>query len=65
MTYLKECGQYAMKFKNKKISEESVEINKIAYTEENLYDIICDKIGFLQRKHPSPISYEINDKINR
>ena len=40
-------------------------IDKIAYTDNNLYDIICDKIGQLQKEHNLPIPYEKNDTIKR
>lgn len=65
MSYLKECGTYARKFYNGIISESDVEIEKIAYTYDNLYDIICDKIGQLQKEITTPIPYEKNDAIKR
>lgn len=41
----RECGMYAQKFNSGIIPENGVDIDKIAYTDNNLYDIICDKIG--------------------
>lgn len=65
MSYIKECGTYAEKYISGKISEESVDPNKIAYTEDNIYDIICDKIGRLQKENSEPIPYEKNNNIRR
>lgn len=65
MSYIKECGIYAEKYNRGKISEESVDPNKIAYIEDNIYDIICDKIGKLQKENREPIPYEKNNNIRR
>ena len=48
-----------------KISDNDVLPEKLAYTKDNLYDIICDFIGRLQNKHPEPIKYSINNSIKR
>ena len=65
MNYLKECGVYAQRFNYGKISDNDVLPEKLAYTKDNLYDIICDFIGRLQNKHPEPIKYSINNSIKR
>lgn len=65
MSYIKECGMYAQKFNSGIIPENEVDIDKIAYTDNNLYDIICDKIGQLQKEHNFPIPYVQNDTIKR
>lgn len=65
MTHLKDCGFYAKKVYDGVISDEEADPNKIAYTEDNLYDIICDKIGRLQSEHPEPIPYNVNEDIRR
>ena len=65
MSYLKECGMYAQKFNSGIIPENEVDIDKIAYTNDNLYDIICDKIGQLQKENSEPIPYEKNNAIKR
>lgn len=57
MGYIKECGIYAQKFNSGKISDEDVNPNKIAYTKDNLYDRICDKIGQLQKENPEPMPF--------
>lgn len=65
MSYIKECGIYAQKFNSGKISENNVDIERIAYVNDNLYDIICDKIGQLHKENIYPIQYEKNDNIKR
>lgn len=37
----------------------------MAYVEDNLYDIICDKIGQLHKVYGKPIPYEKNENIKR
>lgn len=65
MSYIKECGMYAQKFYSGIIPEDEVDMDKIAYTNDNLYDIICDKIGQLQKENSEPIPYEKNNAIKR
>lgn len=65
MSYIKECGMYAQKFYSGIIPENEVDMDKIAYTNDNLYDIICDKIGQLQKENNEPIPYEKNNAIKR
>lgn len=62
MSYIKECGMYAQKFNSGIISDKDIDIEKIAYIDDNLHDIICDKIGQLQKESDKPISYEKNSK---
>ena len=38
---------------------------KAAYVRDNLYDIICDKIGKLYKENPYLIPYERNNNIKR
>ena len=56
---------YAQKFNSGIIPENEVDIDKIAYINDNLYDIICDKIGHLQKENSKPIPYEKNNTIKR
>lgn len=65
MSYIKECGIYAQKVYSGKISKDDVDMKKIAYTDNNLYDIICDRIGQLQKENPEAIPYEKNNSIKR
>ena len=65
MAYIKECGTYAQKFYSGKKSENNVDMEKIAYVNDNLYDRICDKIGHLHKENGEPMPYEKNDNIVR
>lgn len=65
MKYIKECGIYAQKFNRGEILDKEVDMSKLAYTKDNLYDVICDKIGKLQKENPEPIPYEKNENIKR
>ncbi len=55
MDYLKECGTYAVALRDGKISPESVDVGNLAYTDDNLYDMIADAIGFFSLKNPEAI----------
>lgn len=59
MDYLKYTGEYAGN------SGTDAMENSIAYTRDNLYNIIADMIGKLQNIHPDPIACEINYGIQR
>lgn len=61
MDYIKYCGEFASGLG----SGVDVTVNSIAYTKDNLYDIIADAIGKLQSVHPDPIPCEINYAIQR
>lgn len=63
LNYFKDCGNYAMRFSSGQINDNDVDVNKIAYTKDNLYDIVADAIGQFYSKFPSPIPYEKNKKI--
>lgn len=52
----------AQQYNKGKITDDDVIPEKLAYTKDNLYDIICDFIGKLQNKHPEPINYSLNMK---
>ena len=65
MAYIKESGTYAQKFYSGKISENNVDMEKIAYVNDNLYDRIYDKIGRLHKENGEPMPYEKNDDIVR
>ena len=65
MNYIKQCGIYAQQYNDGQISNEDVVFEKLAYTDDNLYDIICDFIGKLQHIHPAPICYHSNKSIKR
>lgn len=42
-----------------------VNLDLLAYCEDNLYDIIADDIGFFQMKSSEPIPFVKNDNIMR
>lgn len=65
MDYLKDCGTYAERYNSGDIRDKDVILSKLAYDNDNLYDIICDYIGKLQKVHPEPIPYVRNKKIKR
>ncbi len=65
MSYIKECGEYSESFNRGEIPEDEADVNRLAYTEDNLYDRIADKIGYLHKTAQQPIPYERNEKIKR
>ena len=65
LSYLQECGNYAAKYNNGQIPDKELDVDKIAYVDDNLYDIVADAIGKLQNKHPAPIPFEKNNEIKR
>ncbi len=65
LNYIKDCGNYAQQYNNQQIPEVEVDAERIAYTEDNLYDIIADAIGLFQIKTPEPIPFKPNSKIKR
>ena len=65
LSYFQECGEYADKFHNGQISDTELDVEKIAYVYDNLYDIVADAIGELQLRHPDPIPFEKNSEIRR
>lgn len=65
LSYIQECGGYARKFADGQIPDEELDVEKIAYTEDNLYDILSDAVGKLQAHHPEPIPYAKNNEIYR
>ena len=65
LSYLQECGEYAEKFHNGQIPDKELDVEKIAYVGDNLYDMVADAIGKLQMQHPDPIPFEKNGEIKR
>lgn len=56
MEYIGNCGAYASRYNDGKVADKDVNPAKSAYVNDNLYDMICDYIGKLQRNHPNPIA---------
>lgn len=65
LAYLQECGNYAARYNKGQISDKELDVEKVAYVDDNLYDIVADAIGKLQTKHPAPIPFEKNNEIKR
>jgi len=65
VNHIKACGEYAWQYSHGEIADDKVVMDKVAYVGDNLYDIVSDAIGLLQKEHPEPISYTQNDKIKR
>ena len=61
----KEHGQYARKLYNKEISDEDFDVMKIAYVENDLYDVVRNAIGAFYAKNKELIPYEANPDIRR
>lgn len=65
LDYFRDCGDYAMSWNSGEIPDDELDVNRIAYTQDNLYDMIADAIGQLYSNDPSPIPYEKNENIVR
>lgn len=65
LNHIKACGNYAKRFNDGEILEKDVDIDKIAYTKDNLYDIVADAIGLFQVKKTVAIPYKSNKMIKR
>ena len=65
LNHFKECGKYAVRLQDGQIPDSEVDVEKIAYVKDNLYDIVADAIGQLQSKHTAPIPFEKNEDIAR
>lgn len=65
LAYLQECGNYAARYNKGQIPDKELDVEKIAYVDDNLYNIVADAIGRLQMKQPDPIPFEKNSEIKR
>lgn len=63
--YLQSCGEYANRVTNGLVSVESLEVGRIAYVEDNLYNRLSDAVGFLYACNPTPLPYRKNMSIKR
>lgn len=63
LKHLESCGDYAARFRDGEISNEEFDISKMAYVEDNLYDMLADMVAIVQIKHKKPIPYEKNLSI--
>ena len=62
---MQECGNYAVRYNKGQIPDKELDVDKIAYVDDNLYDIVANAIGKLQIRHPDPIPFEKNSEIKR
>lgn len=65
LKHLKACGNYARQFQDGAIPADELNVDMIAYTEDNLYDIVADAIGFFHVKTGEPLPYQHNGRIRR
>ncbi|MCI9167112.1 MAG: hypothetical protein HFH01_02785 [Dorea sp.] len=65
MARLKSYGEYSRKVNDGEIPYDEIDMYRIAYVEDDLYDIICDKIARLHMENPEPVPYEKNEAICR
>ncbi len=65
MGFLRSCGAQARKLHLGVVLDEEAEPDKLAYVDDDLYDRIADKIGFLQQTVVGPLPYEHNDQLRR
>lgn len=57
MDYLKSCGEYAQAYHEDEIIDDDLEIEELAYVDDNLYDRVGDMIALFYRAHPEPIPF--------
>lgn len=65
LNHIKECGEYARKYSEGHISDDNVDISKLAYVDDNLYDIIADAIGLLHAQSGGEIPFKMRKEIKR
>lgn len=65
LDYIKDNGNYAHKYANEEITDNQVDIFKLAYTDDDIYDYIEDAIAEYYLAYKSPILYEMKDFIYR
>lgn len=65
LAYVKTNGEYAKAYGEGKISDEEVDVVRLAYAEDDLYDYLEDAIAEFYLVHKDPIPYEKKDFIYR
>ena len=65
LKYFSECGRYALRMYDGKISSDEFDIDMIAWVDDNLYDILADAVGYWQSNSPDPVPYEPVNDIHR
>ncbi len=65
---IKSAGQVTLLYNNGEISDDELEEQyncELAYTEDDLYDVVVDAIAVFYLNHKQPIPYEKNPNIYR
>lgn len=65
LSYIKENGEYARSLTNGDIPEYEVDVVKLAYTHDDLYDYVEDAIGEFYLANTEPIEYVHPDGVRR
>ncbi|GAA0077655.1 hypothetical protein UT300005_20330 [Clostridium sp. CTA-5] len=65
LDYINDNGNYARKYANGEISNDQVDIFKLAYTDDDIYNYLEDSIAEYYLVNKAPILYEIKDFIYR
>lgn len=65
LNYIKDNGNYARKYADGNITDDEVDILKLAYTDDDIYAYLEDVVADYYLAHKAPISYEIKDFIYR
>jgi hypothetical protein len=65
LNYIKDNGNYAHKYANGEITDNQVDIFKLAYTDDDIYEYLEDAIAEYYLVYKAPISYEMKDFIYR
>lgn len=65
LNFLARCGRYALKVAEGGLTEEDFDPDMIAHTNDNLYDILADAVGYWQHVSPEPVPYEHRSNIYR
>lgn len=58
---LRSCGEVAYRYYQGEISDEELEEDyngELAYTDNDLYDAVCDAVALFYQANPDPIPYE-------
>ncbi len=62
---IKRAGEYAADLSAGRIAEQDADPNRIAYTEDDLYEYLLDSVAIFALKHPQAIPYQPKDFLHR
>ncbi len=63
--YIKECGEYARRYRKGEIADKDVNPMLLAYVDHDLYDYVADAVALFAEKNPDPVPYEKKSFIYR